>query len=47
MAKQSKEKTAPCRFVAYITLPNGRRIYAWQYGKKAFPIVDRKAKDNQ
>ena len=23
-------------FVAYITLKNGRRIYARQYGKKAF-----------
>jgi len=26
-------------FVAYITLRNGKRIYASQYGKKAFPIV--------
>lgn len=25
-------------FVAYITLRNGKRIYASQYGKKAFPI---------
>jgi hypothetical protein len=25
-------------FVAYITLKNGRRIYASAYGKKAFPI---------
>ena len=26
-------------FVAYITLKNGRRIYARQYGKRAFPIL--------
>lgn len=25
-------------FVAYITLRNGRRLYAAQYGKRAFPI---------
>ena len=25
-------------FRPYITLKNGRRIYAWQYGLKAFPI---------
>lgn len=25
-------------FVAFITLKNGRRIYASQYGKKAFRI---------
>ena len=25
-------------FVAYITLKSGRRIYARDYGKKAFPI---------
>lgn len=23
-------------YATYITLKNGRRIYAWQYGKKAF-----------
>lgn len=27
-----------CIFVAYITLKNGRRIYAKEYGKKAFCI---------
>lgn len=26
-------------FVAYITLKSGRRIYARQYGKRAFPIL--------
>lgn len=26
-------------FTAYITLKNGRRIYAWQYGLKAFCIA--------
>lgn len=25
-------------FSAYITLKNGKRIYAYQYGKKAFPL---------
>jgi hypothetical protein len=25
-------------FTAYITLKNGKRIYAWQYGLKAFRI---------
>ena len=25
-------------FVAFITLKNGKRIYASSYGKKAFPI---------
>lgn len=27
------------KFVAYITLKNGNRLYAKQVGKKAFPIV--------
>jgi len=31
-------------FVAYITLKNGKKIYASQFGKKAFPIVSRKPK---
>ncbi len=26
-------------FVAYITLKNGKRIYARNYGKHAFPIL--------
>ena len=25
-------------FVTYITLKNGKRLYAWQYGLKAFPL---------
>lgn len=29
-------------YVASIRLRNGRRIYAYQYGKKAFPIKVRK-----
>lgn len=33
------------RFVAYITLRNGKRIYASQYGKKAFPLVSNKPKE--
>lgn len=27
------------RFVAYITLKNGKRLYAKACGKRAFPIV--------
>lgn len=27
------------KFTTYITLKDGRRIYAKSYGKKAFPIV--------
>lgn len=27
------------RFVAYITLKNGRKLYASHYGKRAFPIL--------
>lgn len=30
------EKNSRRVYVAYITLKNGRRIYARQYGKKAF-----------
>ncbi|MEA4999867.1 MAG: hypothetical protein VB087_10815 [Candidatus Limiplasma sp.] len=34
-----------CDFVAYITLQNGKRIYAKDYGKKAFCIPkNRRAK---
>ncbi|KKU87578.1 MAG: hypothetical protein UY16_C0023G0004 [Candidatus Gottesmanbacteria bacterium GW2011_GWA2_47_9] len=29
-------------FVTYITLRNGKRIYASDYGKKAFPLKVRK-----
>lgn len=29
------------RFVAFITTKGGKRIYARQYGRKAFPIVVR------
>lgn len=35
MSDVSKKRTRRV-FVAYITLKNGRRIYARQYGKKAF-----------
>lgn len=31
-------------FVAYITTKNGKRIYAHQFGKKAFPIKVRAKK---
>lgn len=31
-------------YTAYITLKNGKRIYAWQYGLKAFRISVKKKK---
>lgn len=34
----STKDSAQYVFRPYITLKNGRRIYAWQYGLKAFPI---------
>lgn len=34
--KSSQEHKKRVVFVAFITLKNGRRIYAKQYGKKAF-----------
>jgi hypothetical protein len=30
-------------FRPYITLKNGQRLYAWQVGKRAFPIRIRKS----
>ncbi len=33
-------------FVTFITLKDGRRIYAREYGKKAFPIRVPDKKDN-
>lgn len=27
------------KFVAFITLKNGKRIYAKTYGKRAFPLI--------
>lgn len=35
MTKKSKD-CGKIVYTAFITLKNGRRIYAWQYGKKAF-----------
>lgn len=35
MAEKSKD-CGKIVYTAFITLKNGRRIYAWQYGKKAF-----------
>jgi hypothetical protein len=29
-------------YTAYITLKNGKRLYAWQYGLKAFRLTIRK-----
>jgi hypothetical protein len=29
-------------YTAYITLKNGKRLYAWQYGLKAFRLKIRK-----
>lgn len=39
-----KQKDKDYIFVAYITLRNGRRIYAKQYGLKAFRILVRRTK---
>lgn len=43
----SKEKGVTYIFTAYRTLPDGRRIYAKQYGKKAFriPVTKDKSKN--
>ncbi len=29
-------------FSAFITLKNGKRLYAWQKGLKAFPLIVKK-----
>ena len=42
----SKEKGVTYIFTAFITLADGRRIYAKQYGKKAFCIPVTNAKTN-
>ena len=36
--KNSAKKSESCIFTAYITLKNGTRIYAKQYGLRAFCI---------
>ena len=36
--KSSRKSTKKFIYTAYITLKNGRRIYAKQYGLKAFRI---------
>lgn len=38
-------KSGPFVFTAYITLKNGKRVYAKQYGKKAFCIPVSKMKE--
>jgi len=47
MARRAKQKEVPegCRviFRPWITLRNGRRRYAREYGLKAFRLVIRKA----
>lgn len=40
--KNASKKSVPCRFSAYRTLPDGTRIYAKDYGLKAFPICSTK-----
>lgn len=35
----AKKSSKNVTFVAYITLRNGKRLYARQYGKRAFLIV--------
>lgn len=44
--KKSTENNTSFIFTAYITLPNGQRIYAKQYGKKAFCIPVNPNKDH-
>ena len=39
---ERKKSSSKCIFRPYITLKNGRRIYARQYGLKAFPIPVKK-----
>ena len=34
-------------FTAYITLKNGKRLYAKQVGKKAFCFLDKKSKEQR
>ncbi len=34
--KNASEKKRRLVFTTYITLKNGKRLYAWQCGKKAF-----------
>lgn len=36
--KQTERPGYKLVFTTYITLKNGRRIYAWQKGRKAFAI---------
>lgn len=43
--KKRRPKSSPCRFVAYITLKDGTRIYAKNYGLKGFPICTTKKTD--
>ncbi len=40
--KKASKKSAPCGFTAYRTLADGTRIYAKDYGLKAFPIYSTK-----
>jgi hypothetical protein len=40
MSEKPAEKPEPTYiFRPYITLRNGKRLYAWQVGKKAFRIL--------
>jgi hypothetical protein len=45
--KMTTEQDSETIFVASIRLRNGKRIYAWQYGKKAFPIKVRRKRPKQ
>lgn len=40
--KNASKKSVLCGFTAYRTLPDGTRIYAKDYGLKAFPIYSTK-----
>jgi hypothetical protein len=43
--EKAKKGKGEVRFVAYITLPNGKRLYAKQVGIRAFPLPLKKSKD--
>ncbi len=40
--QEVQEDDETVRYTAYITLKNGKRLYAWQYGLKAFRLKIRK-----
>ena len=47
MKKASRKKRGKVKFRAWITLPNGKRLYASQVGIKAFPIPMKEEKEEE